>query len=80
MAANPGEEFIKPSWTEPYAIDENGEVLTRRSHFPSTSKFSVSQPNTTVTYDFYDAAGNGASCSFNVIIESKKTVQVCLPK
>ena len=72
--AIPGQEVVAPDWEEPNAYDASGQVLTRRSHFPRTN-FPVSRPNTTVTYEFYDAAGNIASCSFNVIIESKKTVK-----
>ena len=58
------------SWTEPTGTDNCSGALTyfSRSHAPGAT---FSKGTTTVTYVFKDAAGNQASCNFDVIVEDQ---------
>ncbi|XP_071489593.1 uncharacterized protein [Diadema antillarum] len=54
------------TWTEPTAVDNSGDVPTvDRTRAPG-SLFPIG--DTAVTYTFTDAAGNMASCSFDVTV------------
>ncbi|XP_071786035.1 uncharacterized protein [Asterias amurensis] len=60
------------TWNQPTASDNSGQTPTVRSTHQSGSSFPVG--TSTVTYTFADAAGNEATCSFNVNIVSVDTV------
>ncbi|XP_072051832.1 uncharacterized protein [Amphiura filiformis] len=58
------------TWTEPTATDNvtpANQLTTVRSH-NSGSTFNLG--TTTVVYSISDAAGNGATCTFNVIVQT----------
>ncbi len=55
-------------WTEPSATDNSGSVNVVQSHTPG-SQFLAG--TTVVSYTFSDAAGNSASCSFEVVVNSE---------
>ena len=66
--ASPGTNSAVVFWTEPTATDDSGATPTRtRSHAPGDS-FNVGTAS--VVYTFSDAAGNVATCIFNVVVES----------
>ena len=53
------------TWTSPTATDASGEIIQTSTH-TSGQQFAVG--TTTVTYTFGDAAGNQATCSFDVVV------------
>lgn len=63
------------TWNQPTASDNSGQTPNVQSTHQSGSSFPVG--TSTVTYTFADAAGNEATCSFNVnIVSGKKTYTV----
>ncbi|XP_033625680.1 serine-rich adhesin for platelets-like [Asterias rubens] len=60
------------TWNQPVASDNSGQTPNVQTTHQSGSSFSVG--TTTVIYTFTDAAGNEATCSFNVNIVSVDTV------
>jgi hypothetical protein len=66
------------TWTEPTANDLCDGALTyfSRSHAPG-STFPVGL--TTVTYVFQDAAGNGATCTFDVTVSDTENPAITCP-
>ncbi|XP_072013682.1 uncharacterized protein [Amphiura filiformis] len=66
VTATVGSNFATAFWTEPRATDNSGETPTRsRTHAPG-SLFDIG--TTGVTYRFFDASGNVATCQFDVIV------------
>lgn len=63
------------TWNQPTASDNSGQTPNVQTTHQSGSSFSVG--TTTVIYTFTDAAGNQATCSFNVnVVSGKKTYTV----
>ncbi|MFZ5939423.1 MAG: HYR domain-containing protein [Bacteroidota bacterium] len=56
---------VEVSWTEPTASDNSGTVELTSTHQPGDQ---FAPGTTTVTYTATDAAGNTASCSFDVTV------------
>ncbi|XP_072018428.1 uncharacterized protein [Amphiura filiformis] len=54
------------TWNSPTATDNSGDAPTRSSNYNSGESFPVGV--TLVIYTFSDAAGNTATCSFEVIV------------
>ncbi|XP_033625617.1 hyalin-like isoform X1 [Asterias rubens] len=64
------------NWIEPTATDNSGNLPTVvKSHEPGTN---FSEGNTTVSYTFFDDAGNQANCTFVVIVTLDKTAPVVM--
>lgn len=63
------------TWTEPTATDNCSGALTyfSRSHVPG-DVFQIG--TTTVTYIFKDAAGNDATCTFDVVVQDNTVPNV----
>ena len=63
------------TWNQPTASDNSGQTPNVQTTHQSGSSFPVG--TSTVIYTFTDAAGNEATCSFNVnIVSGKKTYTV----
>ena len=63
------------TWNQPIASDNSGQTPNVQTTHQSGSSFPVG--TSTVIYTFTDAAGNEATCSFNVnIVSGKKTYTV----
>ncbi|XP_072051833.1 hyalin-like [Amphiura filiformis] len=68
VSAPAGSNTATATWTEPRATDNSGDTPTRtRTHTPG-STFPIGR--TVVTYRFFDASGNIATCQFDVIVTS----------
>ena len=65
IEVGPGVTSSVGTWIEPGATDNVGVVSTSNNFSPGAS-FDVG--TTVVTYIFADAAGNPASCSFDVTV------------
>ncbi|MCI5083582.1 MAG: HYR domain-containing protein, partial [Saprospiraceae bacterium] len=65
---NAGIGEINVDWTEPLVEDNCGDPITITSDFNPGDGFALGV--TTVTYTAVDAAGNEATCSFNVNVEA----------
>ena len=54
------------NWIEPTATDNSGNLpIIIKSHEPGTN---FAEGNTTVSYTFFDDAGNQANCTFVVVV------------
>ncbi|XP_072051836.1 hyalin-like [Amphiura filiformis] len=68
VSAPVGSTSAIATWTEPRATDNSGDTPTRtRTHTPGSS---FPTGTTTVTYRFFDASANIATCEFDVIVTS----------
>lgn len=62
-------QFVSVSWTEPTAVDESGGEVSVSGPGAPVGFFTFGV--TTLSYIFTDAAGNTATCSFDIIIIGK---------
>ena len=68
----PNGEFVAPVWETPSAVDNvDGPVKVTTSYKFKPFEFGVRTP---IVYTAMDAAGNNATCAFDVLINGKKIV------
>ena len=65
-----GVTSVDVTWTPPTAFDNSGQTPTVQSTHQPGNTFTVG--TSTVSYTFTDAAGNPATCSFQVTVVSGK--------